>query len=101
MPISTNPHVISPAESEALIKKFADNKEAILNGYFQNQQIFSNSESFDKESIELLLASYPEYAGLRIYLGMDEENKIRFVVKLTDDKNQDVNDIILERGLTP
>ena len=101
MPLNTNPHVISLEEAEALINKFAENKEAILNGDFHGQSIFYDSGSFDKESIELLLASYPRNTGLRIYLGMDEEDKIKYVLKLKDENGNDVNDVILERSLIP
>lgn len=99
--MSQNPHIISQQEATIMIERFAENKKAILDGDFKGQDILPDCESFNREAVEALLASVPNYAGLRIYLGMDDHNNVRFVLKLKDDHEADVNEVILERGQTP
>lgn len=112
---STN-HQISITQAAALIARFDDNVQGILQGDYSTQAPFSKSQTFDAIQINELLEQ-EGCIGLRIYFGMydetsapttDLEGKIVFVLCGVDEEGNDLNlattaseagQIILEDGI--
>ena len=64
-------------------------KEAILATEYQNQNILPNSETFNRNAFETLLAK-AGCAGLRIYYGMDEDLKLHAIAVAVNEDNEDI-----------
>jgi hypothetical protein len=68
---------------------FRKEKEELLQEQFRNKNIFANSETFEKDQLEKILAK-EGCKKLRIYYGMDEELKIHAILVPVNANNEDI-----------
>ena len=77
-------HIISLERALQLTDNYARNKDSILTGrYGDNKELLPDYETFNLESIDSLMCQ-DETVGFRLYLGLDENKKIRFVLAGVD-----------------
>ncbi|MBC7934555.1 MAG: hypothetical protein H7Y86_04230 [Rhizobacter sp.] len=69
--------------------RYRANREAILQETFQNRDILPLSETFARGAIENLFAE-GTCEGLRIYYGMDEEEKVHAIIVGVNEDNEDI-----------
>ena len=77
-------------------------KNNILNSEFRDREILPLSETFDAESFRVVLSN-PECKSLRIYLGMNEDLKVRVITVGVNEKGEELlegEQSILEEGAT-
>jgi hypothetical protein len=84
-----NDHSIPLTEAVAMTRKYREEKDKILDTPYKGSGILPFYESFDRESILALLAE-PSCAGIRIYLGMDENMLVKVIIVGTDGNEQDI-----------
>lgn len=82
-------HAITLHYAIQLTSHFRNNRELIISPQYKGQDILPLSETFSKSDISLLLAQEGA-AGLRIYYGMDSENKLHAVLVPVDINNEDI-----------
>ena len=92
-------HQIEEREAHDMIARLKDMKSVIMCEEYKEADIIPLCETFNKEDLIDLL-SQPGCDNLRIYLGMDTEDKIRLVLVGVDSNENDLltNSIILENG---
>ncbi len=73
----------------AMTETYRKQKENILALEFQASDILPLCETFDRASFDKLL-SETDCTYIRIYLGMDDDLKIRIVAVAADSKNMDI-----------
>lgn len=88
LPLPGN-HIISLHYAIQLTSHFRNNRELIISSQYKGQDILPLSETFNRSDIDLLLAQQ-DVAGLRIYYGMDSENKVHAVLVPVNINNQDM-----------
>lgn len=86
---SANSHFISLPVAEEMTATYRSDKEAILATAYQNQNILPLSETFNRDAFDALLAT-DACAGLRIYYGMDENQKVHAVIVAVNEDNEDI-----------
>ena len=98
---------ISLSEAVAMTTLYRTNREAILDSYYQNQNILPLSESFEREVFDEIL-SHTGCVGIRVYFGMDENNKVHVIFVGYNSEDEDMvtetnslteGDEIAERGV--
>ena len=106
---NANDHRIDLFTAIAMTTNFRDNKELILQTAYQGKNVLPNSETFHRDAIDLLL-SQSGCAGLRVYYGMDANDKIHAILVGVNGQNEDIlasnelsrneedEDIIIEVG---
>jgi hypothetical protein len=83
-------HVISLERALQLTENYARNKDSILSGaYGSNKDILPDYETFNLKSIDSLICQ-EETIGFRMYLGLDENKKIRLVLAGVDASGEDI-----------
>jgi len=83
-------HVISLERALELTDNYARNKDSILSGrYGSSKDILPDYETFNLKSIDSLVCQ-EETIGFRMYLGLDENKKIRLVLAGVDANGEDV-----------
>ena len=82
-------HFISLQTAIDLTTSFRTNRETILATGYQNKNVLSFSETFNKAAFEALLAE-PECAGIRVYYGMDESDQVHAVFVAVNEDNEDL-----------
>lgn len=82
-------HSVSLHYAIQLTSHFRNNRELILSLQYKGQEILPLSETFNRTAIDLLLAQQGA-AGLRIYYGMDSENKVHAVLVAVNSDNEDI-----------
>ena len=83
-------HVISLERALQLTDNYARNKDSILSGaYGSNKDILPDYETFNLKSIDSLVCQ-EETIGFRMYLGLDENKKIRLVLAGVDANGEDI-----------
>ena len=82
-------HFISLDQAKALTKKYRDEKETILVPSLRNLGILPVCETFNRGEIEVLLAKSGA-EGIRIYLGMDDQQMVRIVMVATNSSEEDM-----------
>lgn len=82
-------HFISLDEAVRMTKLFKNKKEEILSDDYKGRDILPTCETFDRTAFDTLLAQ-PGCEKIRIYLGMDEEDKIRLVIVGADARDEDM-----------
>lgn len=89
-------HFIKNERALQLISNFKSNKEAILNGrYSNNAKVLFDHETFNLRDISELLKT-KGCIGLRINMGMDENNQVRLVLIGVD---KDGREIVADGGI--
>lgn len=86
---AANSHFISLGTAIEMTALYRSDKEAILATGFQNQNILPNSETFNRDALDTLLAK-EGCAGLRIYYGMDENLKVHAIIVAVNEDNEDM-----------
>ena len=72
-----------------LTSRLRNKRELVLDIFFKGQDIIPTSETFNRTDIDKLLAQEGA-AGIRIYYGMDTENRINAVLVAVNENNQDL-----------
>lgn len=80
---------ISLEEAIAMTTKFRDEKENILDTSYQNQDILPRCETFERTTLDTLLAK-PGCEAIRIYYGMDGDLKIHAILVPVNENNEDM-----------
>jgi hypothetical protein len=68
---------------------YRNEQENILAEEFRGKNILARSETFDRKSVEELLAK-TGCEKMRIYYGMDSELKVHAILVAVNDKNEDI-----------
>jgi hypothetical protein len=84
-----NNHFIPLDQAKTMTASYRANKEEILAGQYQAQNILPLSETFNREAVDQLVATQG-CAGIRIYYGMDESLKIHAIIVAVNESNQDI-----------
>ena len=84
-----NAHFISLNQAIDMTTLYKSDKEAILATAYQNQNILPDSETFNRNAFDTLLAK-EGCAGLRIYYGMDENLKVHALIVAVNEDNEDI-----------
>ena len=84
-----NAHFISLNQAIDMTTLYRSDKEAILATAYQNQNILPDSETFNRNAFDTLLAK-EGCAGLRIYYGMDENLKVHALIVAVNEDNEDI-----------
>jgi hypothetical protein len=82
-------HSISLETAIQMTTFFRESKDRILQENLQGLDILPIAETFDRAAIDKLL-SHPRCARLRIYYGMDQEQKIHAVLVGVDADDKDI-----------
>lgn len=82
-------HFISLAQAEAMIGRFQLEKDNVLVPELRGKGILFTSESFDRACFDEVLAETGA-AGLRFYLGMNEQLETRLIAVATDAAGNDI-----------
>lgn len=87
--LPTGPQSISLQTASEMTARYRKNKEAILAPSARGQDILCDSETFNRQAIDRLLA-LTGCEGLRIYYGMDETLKVHAIIVGVNDANEDM-----------
>jgi len=83
-------HVITLERALQLTDNYARNKDSLLSGaYANNKDLLPDFETFNLQSIDSLVCQ-EETVGFRMYLGLDENKKIRLVLAGVDANGADI-----------
>lgn len=82
-------HFITLDKAKQMNARYRAEKENILAPGYKGQNILAVCESFDRSAFDRLLAQ-EDCAGIRIYYGMDDDNKIHAVVVGYDENDRDI-----------
>jgi len=80
---------ITLAEAIQMTTKYRENREAILDPRYRDQNILPICESFDRDVFDKVLAQ-EGCAGLRTYLGMDDSLLVKVIVVGVDANGRDM-----------
>jgi len=80
---------ITLAEAIQMTTKYRENREAILDPRYRDQNILPICESFDRSVFDKVLAQ-EGCAGLRTYLGMDDSLQVKMIVVGVDASGHDM-----------
>jgi len=89
-------NVIPLSRAKQLKANFKEKKGQLINPKIPATDVIPDSETFNREAIDRLLA-LPGCVGIRIYTGMDEEFKLRLILVGVDDQGKD---LILQSSTT-
>lgn len=81
-----------------LTSRLRNNRELVLDISYKGQEIIPVSETFNRTDVDNLLAQEGA-AGIRIYYGMDAENRINAVLVAVNENNQDLIPMTTFRGM--
>lgn len=82
-------HYITLPEAAAMTARYRTNRELILTPAQQGKNTLPFSETFDRTSIDSLLAK-PGCTAIRIYYGMDEALSVHAVMVGVNSANEDL-----------
>ena len=85
----SNANFISLNTAIDMTSRYRSDKESILALSYQNQNILPNSETFNRNAFDVLLA-LDACAALRIYYGMDANSKVHAIIVPVNSSNQDI-----------
>lgn len=92
-------HLISVTDATSLISTFGSEKESMLATNFQDNGTLPVCETFDRAAFDIILGD-TDCTGVRIYLGMDTNSKVRLVVVGVNSSDEDIM-IPAEHSLNP
>ncbi len=84
---------ISLDKAKKLLGKFKKDKDKVLKDEFKGKNILPDSETFEWAPINTLM-NLPKCTGLRIYFGMEEDDKVSLVIVGVDENGMDILDPI-------
>ena len=82
-------HFISLARAAEMTSLFRGQKENILAASFQNQDILPLCETFHRSDVDTLLGKQ-NCQALRVYMGMDEQLKLRVIMVPVNENAEDI-----------
>lgn len=85
----TNSHFISLSTGAAMTSRYRSSRELILNSNYQDKDILPLSETFNRDTLDALLAR-EDCAAIRIYFGMDEQDKVHTILVGVTKDNADI-----------
>jgi hypothetical protein len=94
---------ITLTSAASMAASYRTNKETILASAYQNQNILAVCETFDRSQIDDILAQ-SGCTGLRIYYGMDSNDKVHAILVGVDSNEADIifpgtdDSLIAEQG---
>ena len=95
------PQFITLKEAQAMISQYTQEKENILAVPYKGTNILPVCETFDKSSIEAILAQ-PGCVKVRVYFSMDENMLVKAIVVRGKEQDEDIltpeQEKIVERG---
>lgn len=80
---------ITVAKAKKLIGKFKKEKDKIVKDEFKGKHLLPDSETFDRSAFEALL-KIKECKSLRVYFGMEDDDKVSLVVVAVDENGNDI-----------
>lgn len=86
---AANANFITLTKAVTMTTLYRSDKEAILATAYQNQNILPNSETFNRNAFDTILAK-AGCAAVRIYYGMDENLKIHAIIVPVNEDNEDI-----------
>jgi len=81
--------VISLSTAVDMTTLYRQDRETILGNSYKNQNILPKCETFDRDVIDDLLAQ-SGCTGLRIYYGMDSNNKVHAIIVGVNSSDEDI-----------
>ena len=82
-------HFISLNQAIEMTSEFRSEKENILATSYQNQGILPICETFNRSDVDSLLAKQ-SCEALRVYLGMDDDLKVRMIIVPVNENAEDI-----------
>lgn len=82
-------HVIPLSTAVAMTTLYRNKREVILKEEYKGRDILPLSETFRAEAISTVLA-VPGCVGVRLYYGMDENEKVHLIVVAVNNANEDI-----------
>src|SRR5215467_5320686 len=82
-------HFISLAEAQEMTSRFRTQKENVLDPAYRGRDLLTICETFNRDAFDAVLAK-PACVGLRIYLGMDTDLKVKLIIVGVDANNEDI-----------
>ena len=82
-------HFIPLSEAVEMTKRYRQNRDAVLQTSYQNQNLLPVCETFERSAFDALL-SKPDCAFIRIYYGMDADMKIHAIIVAADPNDRDI-----------
>jgi hypothetical protein len=83
------PQFITLKEAQAMISKYTQERENILDAPFKGMNILPVSETFDKTAIETVL-NQPGCTKVRVYFGMDENLLVKAIIVGVNEQDEDI-----------
>ena len=87
--MSTSRHLISLETAKKFTKDFRDKKKKILKDEYGNKNTIPLSETFDRDAFDYIL-SQQGCVGIRVYFGMNTEERVNLIIVGVNDKNEDI-----------
>jgi len=88
-PLPVNSHVIPLDQANLMTAIYRENRELILAQQYQGQDILPLSETFNRQAFDRLLST-AGCAGIRIYYGMDSDQRLHAVIVAVNESNEDL-----------
>jgi len=85
----SNKHSIPKDQAKGMTKKFREKRDHILAPEFKNKDILPKCETFDRAAFDRVLAQ-DGCTSIRIYYGMDAEDKVHAIIVGVDAQNRDM-----------
>jgi hypothetical protein len=82
-------HRIPVQKAREMTARYKAHKKIILKKEYEDKNILSECETFNREAIDSLLAQQG-CAGLRIYFSMDDALTVRAILVAVNSNNQDI-----------
>src|SRR6476620_5673525 len=82
-------HSIPVQKAREMTARYKAHKKLILKKEYEDKNILSECETFNREAIDSLLAQ-PGCTGLRIYFSMDDALTVRAILVAVNSNNQDI-----------
>lgn len=82
-------HLIPVTDAASLISTFGSEKENMLATNFQDNGTLPVCETFDRAAFDIILSD-TACTGVRIYLGMDGNSKVRLIIVGVNSSEEDI-----------
>ena len=86
---SDSNHFITLERAKEMVRMYREQRRNILKPEYAGSSILPDSETFNREAIDRLIAQ-PRCAGLRIYYGMDEQLNTHAILIAVNENNEDL-----------
>jgi len=86
---AANSHYITLQTAVDMTALYRTNREAMLDPVYQNKDVLPLNETFNRAAIEALL-DLPGCAGIRIYGGQDDSDRVHSILVAVNAENEDI-----------